>query len=394
MQYQVKHSPIRVALAGTGFIARGFAELCRSRSDMVISSVLTRRDPKSLKDFPARLITRDPARALQDADVVVECTGDVLHAADIVAAAHSAGLPVVTMNAEFHNTCGSYFLRTGFVTEAEGDQPGCLASLHEEVVDMGFQPLVYGNVKGFLNHRPSPEEMQHWAHRNGISIDQVTSFTDGTKLQIEQAMVANAYGTGIARQGLLGPKSDTLADGAQELARYALELGYPISDYVLTRDCPGGVFIVATHDAPHAGALEYFKLGTGPFYTITRPRHLCYLEIPRSIRHAMAGRGTIDNSHAPTISVAAIAKRDIAAGEQLERGTGSFNVRGECVRMMNHPGHVPIGLVRHAVASRDIASGEILTMADVELPDSLALQAWQEIENEALDRALNRVECP
>ena len=45
-------------------------------------------------------------------------------------------------------------------------------------------------MKGFLNHHPTPGEMRYWAKRQGISLRQVTSFTDGTKIQIEQAFVA------------------------------------------------------------------------------------------------------------------------------------------------------------------------------------------------------------
>lgn len=56
-------------------------------------------------------------------DVIVECSGDILHASNTVQAAHEAGLPVVTMGAEFHVTVGSYFCNSGILTEAEGDQP-------------------------------------------------------------------------------------------------------------------------------------------------------------------------------------------------------------------------------------------------------------------------------
>ena len=43
-----------------------------------------------------------------------------------------AGRPVVTMDSELQVTTGSYFVGQGYITEADGDQPGCLARLHEE----------------------------------------------------------------------------------------------------------------------------------------------------------------------------------------------------------------------------------------------------------------------
>ena len=98
------------------------------------------------------------------------------------------------MNSEFHVTVGSYFVDKGLVTEAEGDQPGVLAQLHEEAISMGFKPLVYGNIKGFLNENPTADDMEYWGNKSGISLDMVTSFTDGTKVQIEQTLVANGLG--------------------------------------------------------------------------------------------------------------------------------------------------------------------------------------------------------
>ena len=122
----------------------------------------------------------------------------------------AASIPVVTMDAEVQVTTGSHFARKGLFTEAEGDQPGCLAALREEAVQMGFLPLVYGNIKGFLNHNPVPDEMAFWAKKQGISLDKVTAFTDGTKVQIEQGLVANGLGAGILRPGRPRPGAPDL----------------------------------------------------------------------------------------------------------------------------------------------------------------------------------------
>ena len=108
------------------------------------------------------------------------------------------------MDAELQITSGTYLSTLGVLTEAEGDQPGALAALHREALAMGFRPLVYGNLKGYLNHQPKLEDMQYWAQFQGISLDQVTAFTDGTKLQIEQVLVANGLGATIACRGCWG----------------------------------------------------------------------------------------------------------------------------------------------------------------------------------------------
>ena len=227
----------------------------------------------------------------------------------------------MTVNAELQVTTGSYLAGKGFLTEAEGDQPGSLAALREDALQMGFQPLVYGNMKGYLNHDPSPEDMAYWANRQGISVDQTTSFTDGTKVQIEQVIIGNGLGATITRQGMEGLASTNLDDSASLLGMMAERVGQPIVDYVIPSGYPaGGVFLVGRHDEDQARAIEYFKLGRGPFYTLVRPFHLCSLEVGKTVRRVLSGGGVLlNNSTEPTLGVAAIAKRAMKPGELIER---------------------------------------------------------------------------
>jgi predicted homoserine dehydrogenase-like protein len=374
--------PFRVGVSGTGFIARGFIAATRGRSDYRISAVLTRRPPLSVEGIPRELLVRTAEELAEHCDLVLECSGDVLHATNVIDSALRAGLPVVTMNSEVHVTTGSWFSGRGMLTEAEGDQSGSLAALAEEVTAMGFTPVVYGNTKRYMNLHPTIEEMEHWAAKQGISLDQVTAFTDGTKVHIEQALVANGLHAGIAEGGLAGPRTDTLLQAADVLAEHARVIGGPIADYAITPECPGGIFIAATHHAVHAPSLQYFKMGPGPLYIIQRPHHLCYLEIGKTIhRVAHEKRPLLNNGPVPEISVAAIAKRDLKPGERIARGLGSFTARGECVHSRQHLGHLPIGLLQNAVVRRNIQAGAIIDLDDVDLPDSLALTAWLEIES-------------
>lgn len=250
---------------------------------------------------------------------------------------------------------------------------------------MGFEPVVYGNMKAFLNRQPSPEEMAFWAERQGYSIPMVTSFTDGTKVQIEQALVANGLGAGIAQEDLIGLETADLTEAADELGRAAGRLGHPISDYVLDRGLPHGVFLVARHDRHQAAALRNLKMGDGPHYLLTRGHCLVHLEAFKTIDRLAAGeRPLLDNGAQPTVSVAAIAKRDLLPGTFIERGCGSFELRGSCVRIAERPGHLPIGLASGLRLRRRVERSQVLTMADVELPDSEALAAWQAIERRVL----------
>lgn len=380
--------PTRIGIVGTGFIAVGLCLMLRTTSDMAVSRVLTRRPVNSVRDIDSNLLTRSLEDLLANSDVIVECSGDIIHASNAVQAAHEAGLPVVTMGAEFHVTVGSYFCNSGLLTEAEGDQPGSLAALHEEAVQMGFNPLVYGNIKGFLNHHPKEEEMAYWASRNGISRTQVTSFTDGTKLQIEQALVANGLGADIAQRGMLGPQDLTLDEAGALLGAEATRLGTPLSDYVLNRKLPAGVFVTCEHPTERPHVLRYLKLGDGPYYTLLRPYHLCHLELPRTLRRIIAGGGVLlNNSAQPKINVVAVAKKDLPAGTLIETAIGSVELRGETVRISELPDAPPIGLLSGSRLRHSVAAGQTLMTSDVDIPNSLAKKAWDSIRQQSLELA-------
>ncbi len=363
---------IRVGIVGTGFIARRLFDSCRLMDDLRVSVALTRRAFESIEDVPSDIrLTQSTQELIDSSDVVVECSGDPIHAAEIVRDAMGAGLPVVTMNSEFHVTCGSHFVGKGYLSEANGDQPGVQAQLRDELVGMGFEPLVYGNMKGFLNPNPNRRDMEYWSERQGFRVQQTTSFTDGTKVQIEQAFVANAFGAGIARSGLLAPQMDSFENATRTLAEAALALGQPIADFTVVPGQAPGVFVIATIDESQRPVLAALKMGDGPYYTFVRPYHLCALEVPNTIRHAMQGQPPLlSNSATPTVGVAAVAKRRLEPGERIDMGIGSFQVRGTAVRFHEEPNHLPIGILYGGTITRPIEPEQMLTIDDVDLPDS------------------------
>jgi predicted homoserine dehydrogenase-like protein len=377
----------QIGLVGTGWTARHFLMSLDRQPGLLATRVLTRRAVDEVRDFPRPDLLTNSLNALIDqCDVIVECSGDPIHATDVVEAAFAAGLPVVTMNAEFHITAGSRFVGRGLLTEASGDQPGVLALLAREARSYGFEPLVYGNLKGFLNRNPSIEDMTFWGAKSGITLPMVTSFTDGTKIQVEQALVANGLGADILRPGLLGPAEEVIQTGADLLCREAERLGRPIADYLIAPKLPHGVFVAGRHDERMKDALRYLKLGEGPYYVVLRHNIYVFLEIANTIRELLdEGRVLLDNGRRPVASVATVAKRTLEPGERIDVGIGSFAVRGEAVRIAETPGHLPIGLLADAVVRRRIPAGAMLAMDDVEMrDDSLAHRAWRDIEEDCL----------
>jgi len=378
----------KIGIVGTGFIARGLMNvLTQSYSGrLAVSRVLTRRD-FAIDDLPLdrSLLTSDVEDVIKASDLVVISTGDAIHGAAAAEKILKAGLPIVTMDAELQLTCGTELSKLGRFVEAEGDQPGVLAALVEDARAMGFRPLVYGNVKGFLNLNPAFADMGYWAKKQGQRLQQVVAMTDGTKVQIEQALVANAFGAKIVGRGLSAIPCKNIGEGALRLARMSEEMSQPISDYIVCAGDTGSVFMVSTYEGSHQSALQYMKLGPGPHYLLTRPFHLCYLEIPKTILRVLEHRDwDFNNGRAPSAQVVAVAKQKLQAGSKIAAALGSFEFRGEAVRIADYPGAVPICLLQNAVLKRDLDEGQIVDFKDVSLPESRALAMWQKTVRETV----------
>lgn len=376
---------IKVGIVGTGGIGRGLAKLLARRSDFKISGILTRRtDIIENLGVSQDLVTLHPEKLMEASDVIVVSTGDVIYSTFIIDLAFSYDLPVVTMDADTQVVSGSWLSKRGVLTEANGDQPGCLAALNLEVLQMGFKPLVYGNIKGFLNTNPTLEDMIYWAQKQGYSLNSVTSFTDGTKLQIEQCLVANFFGLDIAKQGMIGLDTNDFEKGAFALGQEAVNRHQVLSDYIISRESPPGVFITATHQEDLAPELKTYKMGDGPFYLLYKPNHLCFFEIPNTILNLLDKKEILlDNGSCPTVSVASIAKTKLRSGSVLDKAIGSMEVRGEVVEISAEPSHVPIGLMTNVRLRRDVEPGHLITYDDVEIPDTLAYTAWKETIKES-----------
>lgn len=399
---QAAGTPIRVGLYGAGFMAKGIVnQIVHSVPGMVLSVICNRNVDKALAAFAlagvqARVV--ETGRALADAitsgvpavthdpallyecdllDCLVDATGAVEYGAHISLAAIAHGRDMVTMNAELDGTVGPLLKRKAdaagvIFTACDGDQPGVQMNLFRFVKSIGLTPLMCGNIKGLQDPYRTPTTQAGFAAKWGQDPYMVTSFADGTKISFEQAIVANGTGMSILQRGMTGYDHRGHVD---ELTRKydidALKAVGGAVDYVVGALPSPGVYVLASHDDPkQQHYLNLYKLGEGPLYSFYTPYHLCHFEVPLSVARVVLLRDAVlQPLGGPLVEVVATAKRDLAAGETVD-ALGGYLTYGQCERadVTARDALLPMGVAEGCVLRHDVAKDQVLTYADVELP--------------------------
>lgn len=405
--------PIRVGLWGAGQMAQGLVnQVMRYTPGMEIAVVANRTISKAHEAYAyagfeaqvcedletlqacvssggyAVTTNAELLCELEGLDLLVECTGTIQYAANLIMKAIANGKHVLLFNPEVDATIGPmlkvYADKAGvMLSGCDGDQPGVIMNLYRFVKGLGLTPLICGNIKGLQDYYRNPTTQAGFAARWQLTPEMVTCFADGTKISIEQACVANATGMGVAKRGMLGYTHDGHIDDmtglydVEELKR----LG-GIVDYVVGPKPGPGVFVFATTDDPKVKHyLEYGKLGTGPLYSFYTPYHLIYAEIPMSIARMVLFQDIImEPLGGPVVEVITLAKTPLKAGQVLD-GLGGYDTYGQCenadtARLENL---LPIGLAEGATVKRDLPRDHVLTFDDIELPaDNLVQRLYRE----------------
>jgi predicted homoserine dehydrogenase-like protein len=401
---QAEGKPVRVGLIGAGFMGRGFVnQVVNSVPGMEVVAIANRTaanaerayreagvtewevvdDAQGVAKAVARgvpAITADHAAVTEaeGIDAIVEATGAVEFGAHVVVSAVEHGKHVVLLNAEVDGTVGSVLRRRAeaagvVLTGCDGDQPGVQLNLYRFVRGIGLTPLVAGNIKGLQDEYRTPATQRAFAEKWGQDPYMVTSFADGTKVSFEQALVANATGMTVERRGLRGADHPGHVD--ELTASYdvdALREVGGVVDYVVGAKPGPGVFVLATHDDPkQRHYLNLYKLGEGPLYSFYTPYHLCHFEVPLTVARAVLfGDGAIQPAGPPTVEVVTTAKHDLVAGHVLD-GLGGYDTYGVCERadVTAAAALLPMGVAEGCVLVRDVPKDQVLTYADVRLPE-------------------------
>jgi len=309
--------------------------------------------------------------------VMIESSSAVLEGALHALRAIQNHQHVVMMNFEAEMMYGPVLYKAaqeeGVVyTCADGDQPTVLKRMIDEIDLWGLDIVMAGNIKNYLDRYTDPVKIAPEADKRTLDHKMCSSYTDGTKLNVEMAVLANAMDGRTAIPGMFGHRMKHI----NEIFHYinfneVWDGKHPLVDYVLGSEPKGGVFVVAhTADKFQQYTFNWFPpdVGPGPFYIFSRPYHLGHIEsIPCIAEAYLDGTARLQPVYGMRTNVLTYAKRNLKAGERLD-GMGGYNSYGLIENLDSDQGHpgLPILLNENLKLKRDIPQDARIGWEDVE----------------------------
>lgn len=420
------NTPIRVALVGAGAMGLGIAWQIGKTPGMCLAYVadISLKEAKAAAKASGQVIacreepctqplgpdvciySNQPLNGLNDAsiqyDALVEASNTIAWAARYCRAAISRSAHVVLMNAEVDLALGLLLHHEARqqgvqLTSDGGDQHGVLKRMMDDISLWGFKIVQAGNIKGFLNRYACADGLIEEAAKRRLNPIQCCAYTDGTKLNIEMALLANGTGLLPPATGMSGPKCQDVHevldlfdfDGFGEQGQV---------DYILGAQPGGGVYVIGHCDDPmQMQYLDYYKLGQGPYYLFYRPYHLCHLETPKVIAEVALAKKSLLNTRGLATNVFAYAKQDISLDAQIEHGIGGDLAYGLIAisAQAEIDQQVPIILLEaqgdeKVTFLKELKKDKAITWDAVSIPESYLLKYWREQKTlaDALEEAL------
>ena len=392
-------NPIKVGLVGAGAMGMGIVHQVNITPGMELVWVAD----KCLKTAEKAAALSEDCHSGTDTlallktapvDVFVESTNSIQSALEYCETAIKNKSHVVLMNAEVDLAFGPYLSELAsennvIITSDAGDQHGVLAAMIEEITLWGFDIVQAGNIKGFLNREATIESLAHEAAIRNLDPSQCCAYTDGTKLNIEMAILSNAYGYLPTQTGMTGPKAKTVEE-ALSLFDFNAHPEEGAIDYILGAEPGGGVYVIAKCDNEFQEPyLKYYKLlksDQGYFYLFFRPYHLCHLETPKAIYQAAEHHEALLQPWMGRVAeVYAYAKADFPAGTVIDESIGSNIVYGMVKTTESAKGQVPVVTLESEgekpVLKRDVVKDQALSYDDIVWSDSTLLDKYNQPAN-------------
>ena len=334
-------TPVRVGLVGLGAMGKGMAYNIYNTPGMKLVCVGD-TDPKRYDEL--REIIPDSTHwdadycmaitEAEDIDMFIEASSSIEMGLEYTKNAIGNGVDVLLMNGEVDCFYGPELYRMAkehgvLISSTDGDQYGVLIKLLEEVELMRLRPIMIGNIKGFLNRYANPTSIKYEADIRNLDYQMCVTYTDGTKLATEMAIMANATGFVPYKDKMEGPKMKWVGDvldyyDFDEISKK------PVVEYILGADPGGGVFVVVEcHNDYQRSLLKYYKMGEGPYYVFYRPYHLCHIETAYAMgRMVFDGEPLLVPWKGRVANINAVAKKDLEPGDVLDE-PGMYTVYGE-----------------------------------------------------------------
>ena len=388
--------PHEIIVVGLGFMGFGFISYLSKIKGIKVALLVSRRPQDAVSTLNAAGIKSKVAKNIREArnlmlkgylpvsdnldligehraKLLLEMTGTIAYATDVSLRALASGKDLVTMNPELQDTVGTELKRIAdsknlIISDVVGDQPGSLSRMISQARLMGFEVLVAGNMKRYLDVHATQEKMAPWAQDKGLAVRQTTSFTDGTKQAIEMSLVANYFGFSIAKGGMLGPRVRTIHDALDKFEMKKIK-SEGIVDYVIGKKLFPGIFLIVKHnDINQPKYLSYLGLGNGPFHILFEPYHLCHLEILTTIGQVIFfRRETINSGRGTQTKTIAFCKFNLKKGALLD-GIGGDTVYGKIEHAKLSKTYLSVGLTDGAKLKRGLKQDEPIKLSDVEIP--------------------------
>jgi len=338
--------------------------------------------------------------AAEGLEVIVEATGNPAAGIGHALACCRRQRHVVMVNVEADALAGPLLSRRAadagvLYSLAYGDQPALIAELVDWTRVSGFEIVCAGKGTKYLPayHCSTPETV--WSHygftpaqlaEGDFNAKMFNSFLDGTKSAVEMAAVANATGLDAPEAGLAFPPGGVddlpnilrpIADGGALERSGMVEVVSCVDrdGRAVSKDLRWGVFV--TFKAPSEYVRRSFAeygIRTDPsgwYGALYRPYHFVGLELGVSIASVALRGETTGAAHDFHADVAAVAKRDLAAGETLD-GEGGYTVYGKLMparaSLARHA--LPIGLAHGWRLAKPVSAGETVRWEDCSVDES------------------------
>ena len=390
---QMGSGMVHVTHQMTGLRIRALADIDAGRAVRTLDSLGVARDMVCTTSRAAEaedalragkyVVTEDALllSRLEYLEAVVEATGSTEVGAQVAWSCILNSKHVIMLNVETDVTVGVFLnamaRKSGCVyTVASGDEPGVCKGLYDFARTLGFDVTCLGKGKNnAVDFYATPDDCREEAGRKGMNPKMLAAFKDGTKTMVEMAAVSNATGLLPDTPGMHGARID-LADLSKKLVPAAdggILSRAGCVEYSTGKVAPGVFIIVTTPDPRIREDLKFVSMGSGPYYSLYRPFHLCNIETPVSVAEAVLHETPTLVSSAMHSEVVAVAKRNIAAGELIgDIGGPDVFHRIYSYEEARASRGIPMGLGTGGRATAPIAKGALLTENNFQ-PDTTRL---------------------